>query len=208
MHFEVPEEHHAGHPFGSLRDFLFHILTISLGLGLALAGEAAVEYYNHRELANETREYFRTQLEDNRKVVEEHLKTTVEVQAALAKAKALVDANFTGARKILVNAPHSFDDLNTGSWDPAVATGALNYMPLAEVRTYSQIHVDELALNKLNHEDEDVWFHLSEFNEQASEFDKANQREVKRLLRKAATYSKLIGQKEQELLKQYAGAGK
>jgi hypothetical protein len=208
MHLEAPEEHHAGHPFGSLKDFIFHILTISLGLGLALAGEAAVEYYNHRELANETRELFRTQLEDNRKTVEEHLKTTAEVQAALAKATALVEGDFSGARKILVSAPHSFDELNTGSWDPAVATGALNYMRLAEVRTYSQIHVNELALNKLNHEDEDVWFQLSEFNEQASEFGKDDQRAVKRLLRKAATYSKLIGLKEQELLKMYKQAEK
>jgi len=208
MHLEVPEEHHAGHPFGSLKDFLFHILTISLGLGLALAGEAAVEYYNHRELANETREYFRTQLEDNRKVVEEHLKTTLQLQAALDKATYLVEGDFPGARRILLDAPHIFMDLNTGSWDPAVATGALNYMKLSEVRTYSQIHVSELALNKLNHEDEDVWFQLSEFNEQASEFDKDDQRAVKRLLRKAATYSKLIAQKEQALLKQYAGAEK
>ena len=208
MHIEAPEEHHATHPFASLKDFVFHILTISLGLGLALAGEAAVEYYNHRELANETREYFRTQLEENQKAVVGHLKATAEMKAALGKAAALVDTDLPSAKKTLMDAPHEFIDLNTGSWDPAVATGALNYMRLREVQQYSQIHVSELSLNRLNREDEDVWFDLSAYNEQASEFDKSDLRAVKKLLRKAATYSRRIALQEQELLKMYEQAQK
>lgn len=187
MHLDAPEGHHAGHPFGSLRDFVFHILTISLGLGLALAGEAAVEYYNLRELANETREYFRAELEDNRKAVEQHVKASAEMEAALTKALALVDTDAPASKKIMVAAPHEFLDLNTGSWDPAVATGALNYVTLAEVRTYSQIHLNQLALNKLNDENEEVWLQLSEYDELASDFDKDDRRAAKRLLRKAAT---------------------
>ncbi len=208
MHIEAPEEHHAGHPFASLKDFVFHILTISLGLGLALAGEAAVEYYNHRELADETREYFRTQLEENQKAVVGHLKATAEMKAALEKAVALVDTDLPAAKKVMIEAPHEFIDLNTGSWDPAVATGALNYMRLREVQQYSQIHVNELSVNRLNREDEDVWFDLSAYNGQASEFDQNDLRTVKKLLRKAAMYSKRIGLQEQELLKMYEQAQK
>lgn len=208
MHVDAPEEHHAQHPFASLKDFIFHILTISLGLGLALAGEAAVEYCNHRELANETREYFRTQLEDNKKLVINHLKASAEMEAALEKATALLDTDLPDAKKTMLRAPHEFIDLNTGSWDPAVATGALNYMKLDEVQEYSQIHVSELSLNRLNREDEDVWFDLSEYNGQASEFDKNDLKSLKKLLRKAAMYSKRIGLQERELLKMYQQAGK
>lgn len=208
MHVDAPEEHHAQHPFASLKDFVLHILTISLGLGLALAAEAGVEYYNHRELANETREYFRTQLEDNKKLVVNHLKASAEMEAALEKATALLDTDMPAAKKTMLAAPHEFIDLNTGSWAPAVATGALNYMRLAEVQQYSQIHVSELSLNRVNREDEDVWFDLSEYNGQASEFDKNDLKSLKKLLRKAAMYSKRIGLQEQELLKMYEQAGK
>jgi mevalonate kinase len=208
MRIEVPEEHHATHPFASLKDFVFHILTISLGLGLALAGEGAVEHYNHRALANETREYFRTQLEDNRKAVATHQKATAEMQAALLKTVVLLDTDFAGAKKVLIDAPHEFLDLNTGSWDPAVATGALNYMPLREVQAYSQIHVSELSLNRLNRENEDVWFDGSEYNAQTAELDKNDLKSLKKILRKAAMYSKRIGLQEQELMKMYDQAEK
>jgi hypothetical protein len=208
MHVEAPEAEHSHHPFGSFRDFTLHILTISLGLGLALGGEAFVEYLDHRELAQETREAFRTQIEVNRKAVEDHLSATTEIQAALAKAITLADTDFTGAKKVLLDAPHKVLELDSGSWDPAVATGALNYMKLAEVRAYSQIHVRELALNKLNLENESVWAQLAEFNEGTLEFDKGDLRAVKRLLRESTAYSKWISVREQELLKMYDGAEK
>lgn len=84
------------------------------------------------------------------------------MRAALAKAMALLGTDFASAKEILLNTPHEFIALNTGSWDPAVATGALNYMHLGEVQTYSQIHVSELSLNRLNRENEDVWFDVSD----------------------------------------------
>ncbi len=209
MHIEAPEEqHHAQYPFASLKDFIFHILTISLGLGLALAAEAAVEYYHHRELAEETREFFHSQSEENQKAVTAHIKATETDREAIEKALALVNNNdLPAARAAIMQSAHQFIELNTGSWDPAVATGALNYMGLAEVQRYSRIHVSELALNKLIHENEDVWFAMSEYNEGASEVDKDDVRAVKRLLRKARTYANQIALREEALLKMYEGSG-
>lgn len=206
MHIEAPEEqHHAQYPFASLKDFIFHILTISLGLGLALAAEAAVEYYHHRELAEETREFFHSQSEENQKAVTAHIKATETDREAIEKGLALVNNNDLPAAKTVMmqQSAHQFIELNTGSWDPAVATGALNYMGLAEVERYSRIHVSELALNKLIHENEDVWFAMSEYNEGASEVDKDDVRAVKRLLRKARTYANQIALREEALLKMY-----
>jgi hypothetical protein len=156
------------HPFTSLKDFILHILTISLGIALALGGEAALEYRHHRELVAETREAFHNQIEDNRRAVTQNLKALADTQAQLQGVLSLIDTDFAGARQAAIGARHPFIDLDTDSWDPAVTTGALTYMNLGEVRQYSRIHVEELAVNKLSNEDEDTWFQLAEYNAQAA----------------------------------------
>jgi len=191
------------HPFTSVKDFILHILTISLGIALALGGESALEYRHHRELVAETREAFRNQIEDNRKAVTENLKALADTQSQLQSVLSLVDTDFTGARQMAISARHPFIDLDTDSWDPAVTTGALTYMNLGEVRQYSKIHVEELAVNKLSNEDEDTWFQLAEYNAQASDLDANDRKAAKRLLRRAAAYAKWIAVREQNLLKMY-----
>jgi hypothetical protein len=116
---------HRQHPFTSFKNLILHILTISLGIGLALAGEALLEYHHHRELVAETREAFHGQIRENRKVVAEHLKSLAETQARLQNVITMVDSNFVVARQAGTSAQHPFIDLDTDSWDPAVATGAL-----------------------------------------------------------------------------------
>ncbi len=202
------EVHAPEHPFHSLKEFLFHILTISMGVIVALGADAAVEHIQHRELVEETKAAFQSQIVDNRQAILAHNKAAAEADASLGRALLLVDTDFTGAKQSLRQAPHEFLDLDTGSWEPAVATGAFNYMKVGTVRKYSQIHKDELELNQLSHESEDLWLQMAEFNEEASETDQADLRSVKKLLRKAAIYSKWIGIREKELLKLYDEAEK
>jgi hypothetical protein len=76
-------------------------------------------------------------------------------------------------------------------------------MKLGEVRQYSKIHVGELGVNKLSHEDEDTWFQLAEYNAQATDLDANDRKAAKKLLRKAAAYAKWIAVREQDLLKMY-----
>ena len=202
------EVHAPEHPFTSLKQFLFHILTISMGVLVALAADAGVERIHRHELIEETKGAFASQIEDNRKAVAEYNKASGESAASLGRAIQVVDTDFTAAKENLRTAPHDFLDLDTGSWEPAVATGALNYMKIGQVRTYSQIHETELELNKLSHENEDVWLQMAEFNEQASEADKSDIKDIKKLMRKAEIYAKWIGHREQELLSLYDQAEK
>jgi hypothetical protein len=202
------EVHAPEHPFTSLKQFLFHILTISMGVLVALAADAGVERIHRHELIEETKGAFASQIVDNRKAIAEYNKASSESAASLGRAIQLVDTNFMAAKENLRAAPHEFLDLDTGSWEPAVATGALNYMKIGQVREYSQIHETELELNKLSHENEDVWLQMAEFNEQAGEADKSDIKDIKKLRRKAEIYSKWIGHREQELLKLYDQAEK
>ena len=191
-----------------MKDLILHILTISLGISLALAGEAALEHRQHHELVAETREAFHNQIDDNRMAVTENMKALADTQARLQKVLTLVDTDFVAARQEAISAQHPFIDLDTDSWDPAVTTGALTYMKLGEVRQYSKIHVDELAVNKLSHDDEDTWFQLAEYNAQGAEMDASDRKEVKKLIRKAAAYAKWIAGREQDLMKMYDQVGK
>jgi hypothetical protein len=200
------EAHAPEHPFTSLKEFLFHILTISMGVLVALAADAGVERMHRHELVEETKSAFTSQIDDNRKTISAYNLATAQSDASLGRAIQLVDTDFLGAKHSLRAAPHEFLDLDTGSWEPAVATGAFNYMTIARVRKYSQIHTNELELNKLSHENEDVWLQMAEFNEEAGEADKSDIRAVKKLLREAAIYSKWIAIREKELLKLYDDA--
>lgn len=200
------EVHAPEHPFNSLKEFLFHILTISMGVLVALAADAGVERMHRHELIEETKSAFSSQIDENRQSIADYNKAAAQSDASLTRAIQLVDADFTGAKESLRTAPHEFLDLDTGSWDPAVATGAFNYMKIDRVRRYSQIHTEELELNKLSHEDEDIWLQMAEFNEAANEADTTDVKAVKKLLRKAAIYSKWISLQEKKLLKLYEEA--
>jgi hypothetical protein len=48
------------------RDFLLHILTITIGLLIALGLEATVEAVHHRNEVNETREALKKEMAENR----------------------------------------------------------------------------------------------------------------------------------------------
>lgn len=202
------EVHAPEHPFKSVKEFFLHIVTISIGIMVALGADAIVEHYHHRELVEETRTAFLSQIDDNRKAIVENQKSVAQTDANLKQAISLVDTDFITAKHNLRDAPHEFLDLDTGSWDPAVATGALNYMKIGEVRKYSQIHDTEITLNKLSHENEDLWLQMGEFNEQASEVDKSDLKSVKKLLRRAAIYSQWMRIRERDLLKLYDEAEK
>lgn len=195
-------------PIRSRRDFLIHILTITAGLLIALAVNSTAQYFQHQRLAGQARTTFRAQIENNRKIVGSHLKSTMETTAQLQKAIGVVDTDIVAAKSIVQNAPWEFVDLDTSSWEPAIATGSLTYMKLDEVHKYAQIRTSELTLNRLNDEYRDVWFQLTGYNEQAPELKKGDVTPAKRLLRMAVAYSKRIASREQQLLGMYEEAEK
>jgi hypothetical protein len=54
----------------SVKDFLLHMLMITLGLLIALALDGLREELHHRELAHEARSNFAAELQGNRALVE------------------------------------------------------------------------------------------------------------------------------------------
>ena len=143
------EVHPPHKPIHSVKEFMVHMLAITLGLLIALGLEAAVERLHHRSLVREARENIAQEMRDNQRNLaaelkalpteKTHLKTMLEVTANLQR---------TGSFK---NATPEFQwtvtRLSDAAWNTAGSSGALAYMPYAEARRYSQIYTLQQMFN-------------------------------------------------------------
>ena len=125
------------------RDFLLHLATITIGLLIAIGLEQTVEWFHHRHLVREARENIREEIRQNEG----------ETHKDIAAVQANAD-NMTRNMKmagLLLHDPHALDNkemhftfawssFNASAWRSAQATGAVTYMPVAEVQQYADIY--------------------------------------------------------------------
>jgi hypothetical protein len=127
------------HGFG---DFLLHLLTITIGLLIALGLEGCVEHWKQRELKKDADTKLRQEIRDNAKEIASVHNANATEQANL---KRVVD--FMSARK--KNQPYdthqirldfTMGDLQSASWKTAAATGALGFMEYDQVQRYAAVY--------------------------------------------------------------------
>ena len=136
---DVHPPHEAAH---SWKDFFIHMVTICLGLLIAIGLEQSVEWLHHKHELKELHEALRR---DAEKQIEDckdaDLSSTVraeslshridEVSLALRTHKPLVMAG--PAKKAI-----SFQDPEAPAWNAAKASGLLALMPQDDVAAYSE----------------------------------------------------------------------
>ena len=135
--------HHPHQPVHGWRDFFVHLVTITIGLLIALGLEGYVEWLHHLHLAHEARTSLHAEIAGNAKDItkaaaqlherEKDLKSDVAVLKYVIKNK-----------KMPEHAAMSIDfdliGLNDVSWKTAQSTGAVTYMAYAEAQDYSDIY--------------------------------------------------------------------
>jgi hypothetical protein len=136
---DVHPPHEKMHGF---KDFLLHLLTITIGLLIALGLEGYAEHWKQKELKKDADTKLRQEIEDNEKeIAVVHNATTTEQ----ANLKRIVD--FLSARK--KNQPYdvsqlrldfTMGDLESASWKTAAATGALGFMEYDQVQRYAAVY--------------------------------------------------------------------
>jgi len=143
---------HAPHqPVHTWRDFAIHLTIVTIGLFIALSLEALVEYVHHRHLVAEARENIRTEIETNHKAAVDDLNL---LQTAIDNTQ----SNIETIHRLQAN-PKDFHGTLKGNMDfnspddaaflTARDTGALSYMPYAEVQRYSDLYfLEELVKTK------------------------------------------------------------
>ncbi len=136
------EIHPAEHPILSWKDALFHLATVTVGILIALGLESIVEWRHHVALASEARENILTEIRDNRRELQDSLKTTEQTlnnsRAAVEFANELLTTRKTSIKNL--NLGWNRADLSKTSWATAQTTGAVNYMPYGEIKSYANAY--------------------------------------------------------------------
>lgn len=154
---EAPQEHdppmldvHPPHePVHGVRDFLLHILTITIGLLIALSLEAAVEWMHHRHIVAEARENIRHEIELNEKQLDDNLKSIhadadrMTANLETIRTMRAKPQGFHGGLQYTM----SWSSFNDSAWRSSRDMGALAYMPYAEVQAYADLYGQQEIVN-------------------------------------------------------------
>jgi len=144
------EIHPPHEPIHTWRDFLLHLFTITIGLLIALALEAAVEDLHHRHVVREARENIRHEIELNKQAATQDLQN-------LKANSATMDANIKKVRALRADRhaldhgemtfAFSWSSFNQSAWNAARDSGALTYMPTVEVQRYADLYSEQEIIN-------------------------------------------------------------
>ena len=137
---------HAPHePIHGVKDFFLHLLTISVGLLIAVGIEGCVELHREHKLVQEARATMREEIEHN----SAQMKDTV---ANLKKQREMMQKNIDAltriqenpkdkeAQKASISADFTTVGLRDTAWKTAQTTGAMGFMPYAEAQRYSDVY--------------------------------------------------------------------
>jgi len=159
----VIEVHPQHKPLQSIKEFLVHMLAITLGLMIALGMEFGIIWHEHRSLAREARANITSEVRTNQEELA-HSRTALQAEdAALQRlldfTKALRKDRRTATPDIALNIRLS--NLNRSSWDTAGAMGALNYMKYGSVKAYEDVYTLQQDFENLQRQRLQEWLALN-----------------------------------------------
>ena len=159
---DVHPPHEKMHGF---KDFLLHLLTITIGLLIALGLEGYAERWRQRELKNDADTKLRQEIRDNAQEIVSAHNANASEQENLTR---IVD--FLNARK--KNEPYdthqirlgfAMGDLKSASWKTAAATGALGFMEYDQVQLYSAVYQLQDKYSTLQNQTIDEFLQLQSY---------------------------------------------
>jgi len=137
-------------PIRSWKDFTLHLLTITIGLLIALALEAAVQSLHHRHMVTEARVNLRREIGENQRLYTENLRS---LQIKLVQ----LEQNIDQLRELRAGkTPEHFDvqwsfDWNgfvDSAWMSARDIGAVGYMRPEVIEEYSALYRQQAFVNE------------------------------------------------------------
>jgi hypothetical protein len=145
----VIDVHPPNEPAHSWQDFLLHLVTITIGLLIALSLEGCVEWQHHRHLVHDAEASLQAEIENNAKGMPSTL-NDLHTQQAVLKQDVVILKEMKRTHKRPEHGHidvsfriHGFEDVG---WKTAQSTGALSYMPYDQAEAYSDIYGEQDAL--------------------------------------------------------------
>jgi hypothetical protein len=137
------EIHGPEGPTNSFKDFLIHIVIVTIGILIALGLEGIREtIYVHR-VVRDARENFHVELVGNRRSLDRELKNDSEMLAQLDQIIADLPklrkdpAEFRARVSKIYPSGYFF---SSSRWESALSTGALGHMSVDEVNQYAEVN--------------------------------------------------------------------
>jgi hypothetical protein len=129
---DVHAPHHAA---STWRDFFIHIITIVIGLLIAVGLEQAVEYLHHRHQLEEIRQELLAERDENRAILQKNLEAVKIIQSQLDRNMTLLREHQSSHVPLAGKLHYSSNLYRTPDavWQSAQQGGALNLMPHDEL---------------------------------------------------------------------------
>lgn len=143
---DVHPAHHAPHTW---REFFLQLVTITIGLFIALTLQAGVESLHHRHLVSEARENLRREIQINRNHYAENVQTLENNRRQLGRNIDLL-RDLRSGKAIEKGALAWGWDWNgyvDASWKTARDTGAVSYMSFDLINAYSDVYSQQDYVN-------------------------------------------------------------
>lgn len=159
-------EIHAPHePVRSLKDFLYHMLTIVLGILIALGLEGLVEWNHHRHLVSETRQLLNFEIRENQAHLKQGLSLAPAVEQHVRSAIQLAQARENSHTVVNTALDLSFGlfPLSSTNWNTAQSSGALGLMEESEVQRYTRIYTVQQAFLAKQDNTLNYWMELQKW---------------------------------------------
>jgi hypothetical protein len=140
---------HAPHePIHGWKDFLLHLVTITVGLLIAVGIEGCVERHREHSLVREARETMRDEIEHNSGKMDEELANLERQKAAIQKdldslTRIIENPTDKTAQGVSISADFSMTSLRDTAWKTAQATGALAFMPYQDAERYADVYATQ-----------------------------------------------------------------
>ena len=146
--------HAPEHKINGTRDFVVHLLTITVGLLIALGLEAGVEAMHHRHQRKEAEAMIRQEISDNRKTLlnsAEGLKAEIAGMTTVLNMLDSVSDGQALPQGTLKEGDLHFSEgpMQDSAWRTASSTGALSYMDYAEVEKFSGAYKEQDQLEAM-----------------------------------------------------------
>jgi hypothetical protein len=160
------EIHTPHEPVRSLSDFLYHMLTVVLGILIALGLEGLLQFIEHRHLVEETRVSLNEEVHRNEAVLSGGLKLAPDASArllAILKKTQQVRLSHKPAGNSL-DASFGLFVLSSVNWNTAQSSGALQYMDAAEIEEYTRTYNVQQAFNNIQDQTLQKWLEVQKWS--------------------------------------------
>ncbi len=159
------EVHPPRHAIEGMRDFFFHLLTITIGLLIALGLEASVEALAHRHQRIEAEATIRHELEENRHKIDDAGRGIESELKGMMVILNYLEARQQGKPGDLTGATISFSEgpLQDAAWRTAASTGVLSYMDYSTAEEYAMAYKEQDLYETMQQQTLDGYLQLGSF---------------------------------------------